>query len=140
MINLQRIASLNDKLFTEIRQLWLETGISNPQRNDSFEAVQFSLQHTGLILMAYDEAKAVGTVWLNHDYRRLYIHHMAVSPTRQNQGIGSLLMQEAITVAKELGYQAKLEVHSHNPAALHLYKKFGFTELEGYLTLIRRNL
>jgi ribosomal protein S18 acetylase RimI-like enzyme len=140
MIKVVRITQLTETLYDEAMQLWLETGISNPQRNDSFEAVSFSLQKTGTLIMAYEGSEAIGTAWLNHDFRRLYIHHMAVKPNRQNQGIGSLLMQEAIEVARELGYQAKLEVHRDNPAAMHLYKKFGFTELEGYLTLIKRNL
>ena len=140
MIEVARITQLTETVYKEIMQLWLETGISNPLRNDSFEAVEFSLQHTGLILLAYEDAIPVGAAWLNHDFRRLYIHHMAVLPSSQNRGIGSLLMQEALVVAKELGYQAKLEVHRDNPAAMHLYKKFGFTELEGYLTFIKRNL
>jgi len=140
MITIQRITRLTVETYAQAMQLWLDTGISSPQRNDSFAAVEFSLQHTGLILLAYEDAIPVGTAWLNHDFRRLYIHHMAVLPSSQNRGIGSLLMQEAVKVARELGYQAKLEVHRDNPAARHLYEKFGFTELEGYLTLIKRDI
>lgn len=140
MISVSRIERLSESVYHQAMQLWLETGISNTQRNDSFEAVSFSLEHTGTLIMAYDGPEAVGTAWVNHDFRRLYIHHMAVSPARQNKGIGALLMQECVAIARELGYQAKLEVHQDNPAARHLYKKFGFTELEGYLTYIKRNL
>ncbi len=140
MIHISRIEKLTEAAYRQAMELWLETGISNPQRNDSFDAVNFSLEHTGTLIMAYDDQQAVGTAWVNHDYRRLYIHHMAVKPARQNNGIGALLMQECVAIAKELGYQAKLEVHQDNPAARHLYKKFGFTELEGYLTYIKRNL
>lgn len=129
---------LDKSSFEQVSRLWLDTGISNPARKDDLESVQYNLDHTGLILLAMDGEEAVGTVWLCHDYRRLYIHHMAVAPTRQNQGIGRLLLQRSVEIATELGYQAKLEVHEDNPAAIHLYSSLGFTALDGYTVMIRR--
>lgn len=129
---------LDKSSFEQVSRLWLDTGISNPARKDDLESVQYNLDHTGLILLAMDGEEAVGTVWLCHDYRRLYIHHMAVSPTRQNQGIGRLLLQRSVEIATELGYQAKLEVHEDNPAAIHLYSSLGFTALDGYTVMIKR--
>lgn len=129
---------LDKSSFEQVSRLWLDTGISNPARKDDLESVQYNLDHTGLILLAMDGEEAVGTVWLCHDYRRLYIHHMAVAPTRQNQGIGRLLLKRSVEIATELGYQAKLEVHEDNPAAIHLYSSLGFTALDGYTVMIRR--
>jgi ribosomal protein S18 acetylase RimI-like enzyme len=82
----------------------------------------------------------VGTVWLTHDFRRLYIHHMAVHPLHQNQGYGHLLMQAAVNYACELKLQAKLEVHPENLPANHLYSQYGFEALDGYRIMIRRNI
>ncbi len=139
MVTLERVKELSKELYDKLLVLWQNTGISNPARKDSFEAVQFSLQHTGTIIIASDDEELLGAVWVNHDYRRLYIHHMAVNPQKQNQGIGTMLMVESVKIAGEYGYQAKLEVHVDNYAAWHLYEKFGFTELSGYRTLILRD-
>ncbi len=139
MPQILRIHDLNPQLYNELIELWNQTGINNPARSDSFDAISHTLQHGGIILCCHEDGRLCGSAWLTHDYRRLYIHHMAVLPSMQNTGIGNLLLQEALSIANSLGYQAKLEVHEDNPAARHLYKKHGFRELNGYLVMINRN-
>ncbi len=135
-----RSNSLDSSLYSSLTTLWDRAGISNPARADSESAIRLSLDHGGWLLLAYaDENFLCGSAWLTHDFRRLYIHHMAVLPEMQNQGIGQMLLKEALAVANEYGYQAKLEVHRDNPAARHLYAKYGFTDLDGYITMIRRS-
>lgn len=131
---------LSDDLYQKVIELWTITGITNPARADSFKAIQHSLENTGTLITAQDDGQVLGAMWVNHDYRRLYIHHMAVLPEMQNNGIGKALLKEALGIAKETGYQAKLEVHRDNPAARHLYQKMGFKDLEGYITMIKREL
>ena len=130
---------MNENLYSEIVSIWDKTGISNPERADSFDSIHRTLEHGGILLLAYMEAILVGTIWLTNDYRRLYLHHMAVLPEFQKQGIGRSLLQEAIQIADKQGLQAKLEVHSDNAAALNLYRSMGFKVLDGYLVMIRRN-
>ena len=130
---------MNENLYAEIISIWDKTGISNPERADSFDSIQRTLENVGILLLAYMDAILVGTIWLTNDYRRLYIHHMAVLPEFQKQGIGRSLLQEAIQIADKQGLQAKLEVHSDNAAALNLYRSMGFKVLDGYLVMIRRN-
>ncbi|MCK9556594.1 MAG: GNAT family N-acetyltransferase [Candidatus Cloacimonetes bacterium] len=132
--------SLSEDIYSKIIRLWQDTGITNPARADSYEAIEHSLQNTGTIICAEEASEIVGAMWINHDFRRLYIHHMAVSPSRQNQGIGKKLLREALDIAKATGYQAKLEVHRDNPAARHLYSEMGFKDLDGYITMIKREL
>lgn len=138
-IKIKRTNILDEQMFARITEIWRETGISNPARADHIEAIRYNLEHGGILLIAYDNDLLVGTVWLSHDHRRLYIHHMAVAVEKQNLGIGKLLLEEAIAISEELGYQAKLEVHKDNPAARHLYSSLGFTDLDGYITMIKRN-
>ncbi len=130
---------MNENLYAEIISIWDKTGISNPERADSFDSIQRTLEHGGILLLAYMDAILVGTIWLTNDYRRLYLHHMAVLPEFQKQGIGRSLLQEAIQIADKQGLQAKLEVQSDNAAALNLYRSMGFKVLDGYLVMIRRN-
>ena len=131
---------MNENLYAEIISIWDKTGISNPERADSFDSIQRTLENVGILLLAYMDAILVGTIWLTNDYRRLYLHHMAVLPEFQKQGIGRSLLKEAIQIADKQGLQAKLEVHSDNAAALNLYRSMGFKVLDGYLVMIRRNL
>ncbi|PKN72401.1 MAG: hypothetical protein CVU50_07455 [Candidatus Cloacimonetes bacterium HGW-Cloacimonetes-3] len=140
MTSIHRITELIPSFYVELIKLWDEAGISNPARSDSFEVISNSLSHGGVILTAYRDNSLLGSAWLTHDFRRVYIHHMAVLPRVQNTGIGALILKEALSIAGDLGYQAKLEVHTDNQSARHLYAKYGFTELNGYLTMIKRDI
>ncbi len=140
MIKLSVLSEITQEQFTEAAELWNLTGVGNPARGDTLEAVQKTLAHGGRMLLLYDDGLPVGTVWLSHDQRRLYIHHMAVRPERQHQGLGRRLLKQALAYASELQLQAKLEVHTDNPAALELYKSEGFQTLEGYLAMIKREI
>lgn len=135
---IRSVRSLDPEIFEAITRIWLETGISNPARADDFASIQYNLDHGGIMLLAELDGVLAGTAWLSHDFRRLYIHHMAVSPQLQNRGIGRQLLDAALEIAKEKGWQAKLEVHQDNAAARHLYASCGFTDLEGYITMIKR--
>lgn len=139
-MTITRYAQLSQELYTQIISLWEKTNITNPARADSYEAIEHSLQHTGTMIVALEGDEVIGTLWVNHDFRRLYLHHMAVNPELQNQGIGRALLSEALRIAKSTGYQAKLEVHQDNASARHLYSSLGFKELEGYITMIKREL
>jgi putative acetyltransferase len=57
---------------------------------------------------------------------------MAVRDDRQRRGVGTALLRAAIELADGwLNYQRlELSVYTDNLAALHLYRKFGFT-IEG---------
>ncbi len=137
-VNILRCQKLDSALFAAITDIWRDTGISNPARADSREAIQYNLDNGGMLLLAYLEDVLTGTIWLSHDFRRLYIHHMAVATDFQSRGIGRQLLMEALSIAREKGYQAKLEVHQTNSAGRHLYSSCGFTDLEGYITMIKR--
>lgn len=131
--------TINAQVFEQVTQLWEKTGVGNPARGDTLEAICATLQCNGKFLTIFNNQTLLGTCWITCDGRRLYVHHMAVSPEHQNQGLGSLLLNEVIKYSSKMKLQTKLEVHAENANALHLYKKFGFTPLEGYLSFIRRN-
>ncbi|HRY83071.1 MAG TPA: GNAT family N-acetyltransferase [Candidatus Cloacimonadota bacterium] len=140
MITINRHQNVSQPEFEQVMQIWLQTGLANPARADDRETVQRTLDHGGCLLIAWEGERAMGSSWLTHDFRRLYIHHMGVLPEFQNQGIGKALLGEALEIAHELGYQAKLEVFETNAKALHLYYSFGFENLERYYTLIKRRV
>lgn len=60
-----------------------------------------------------------------------YIDTLSVAQHAQGQGIGSSLLQAAITLAKKLGHQkVGLLVNSHNPQAKKLYRRIGFQTID----------
>ncbi len=130
---------INEVIFAELSQLWILCGVGNPVRGDNLQVIRQTLERDGKILTLYKDEVMIGTCWLTSDARRLYVHHMAVHPEYRNSGCGGLLMQQAVDYAQQLGLQLKLEVHQDNPSAKHLYEKWGFTELEGYITMIKRS-
>jgi ribosomal-protein-alanine N-acetyltransferase len=140
MIKVSVLSALSKEQYVSICTLWEMTGVGNPARGDSYEAVCHSLSHEGKIILCCSEELPVGTAWLTHDFRRLYIHHMAVHPNYQNKGYGHRIMETALEVAKELKLQIKLEVHKTNQAASKLYQEFGFTTLDGYQVMIKRDI
>lgn len=79
--------------------------------------------------------------------RRAYISRMIVKKEYRNRGIGSEILGFLIKKAIEMGFsELTIGVDKDNENALHLYRKFGFTEvlLEGadkdgeYYKLLKR--
>ncbi len=130
----------NQDIFQQLLKLWEITGVSNPQRGDDYEVIEKTLQQQGKIISVWNCELLIGACWLTSDCRRLYLHHMAVLPGYQNQGIGHKLMKESVAYASRLKLQLKLEVNENNPAAIHLYQKFGFNFIEHYQPMIRRKI
>ena len=124
--------------FGSLSELWTETGIGNPARGDSLDAVLRTLSLGGRLLVLDSQGRIVGSAWITDDGRRLYLHHMAVRPELQGRGLGKRLMDAAVSVARQRGMQMKLEVSEANPGAIALYRNYGFETLEGYRTMIRR--
>ena len=126
-------------VFAAVERIWNATGVGNPARGDTFESVQATLAHGGRLYTVKAQGAIVGVCWITDDGRRLYLHHMAVAPEHQGRGYARLLMEKALSFARERRLQMKLEVHRHNERAIHLYQSFGFTRLGDYEIFIRRD-
>lgn len=62
--------------------------------------------------------------------KRVYVSRMIVKKEYRNCGIGSELLNFLIKKAKEMGYsEMAIGVDKDNENALHMYRKFGFTEV-----------
>lgn len=88
----------------------------------------------GLMLVANMDGEHIGNCSLNGllPYKR-YAHRCDIAIALYQKycgaGIGKLMMNTVLSIAKEIGYeQAELEVIADNQAAIHLYQKVGFQE------------
>ncbi len=62
--------------------------------------------------------------------KRVYVSRMIVKKEYRNRGIGSEILEFLIEKAKQTGFsEMTIGVDKDNENALHLYRKFGFTEV-----------
>jgi len=62
--------------------------------------------------------------------KRIYVSRMIVKKEYRNRGIGSDILEFLIAKAKEMGFsEMTIGVDKDNINALHLYRKYGFTEV-----------
>ena len=60
----------------------------------------------------------------------MHILNIAVKKALQGQGIGSLLLEKALTYARQRGLKwVSLEVRASNQRAINFYHKFGFKKI-----------
>ena len=127
--------------FPEVENLWLETGLSDPDRGDTVAVIDESLKLGGklLVMEKKDLGIIIGSSWMTYDGRRIHLHHFAIKPEFQNIGLGKWLTVESLRFARTRNKQIKLEVHQDNDTAIHLYQSMGFTYLGDYNIYIIRD-
>lgn len=92
------------------------------------ETMQLPFIHS---MVAINGDEIAGYCYTSVMYDESEIYDIAVSSNYRKKGIGQLLMEEAISFAKEKGAEKMfLEVASKNSSAQALYKKNGF-EIDG---------
>jgi ribosomal protein S18 acetylase RimI-like enzyme len=60
----------------------------------------------------------------------IYIYQIAVKNANKREGIGTELMQKAITIAEGKKKPVAAHVRDYNDASNHLFQKLGFTAVE----------
>lgn len=132
----QKIIEFEPRLATEFERLnkaWLqkffyiepldEEVLSNPQT--------YIIDKGGFIFFALMEDKIAGTVALiKKDNNSFEVAKMAVDEAFQGNGLGKILLEACIEKGKKIG-ATSLFLFSNTilEPAIHLYKKFGFTEV-----------
>lgn len=132
-----KIIEYNDQLKEPIKTLnyeWLqkyfrveegdERSLSNPK--------EYIIDKGGFIYYAQLSNEIVGTASLLKKSEGVFeIGKMAVTATAQGYGIGTLLLEHCIAMAKQK-HISKLILYSNTSLApaIHLYKKYGFIETD----------
>lgn len=134
------IREYTEKDFEEVNLLWETVNMGGLARGDSKEIIQKTIDNNAKLFILEIDNKIIGTSWITSDYRRLYLHHFAISPEYQGKGYSKPLLEKTLKYAKEQGMQIKLEVHNTNKKAIKLYEKFGFKYLGDYDVYIIREI
>ena len=88
----------------------------------------------GGIFLAKNENEFVGCVAIRKfDNEIAELKRMFVKPDFQNFGIGKTLLEKAIELAKSCNYKLiRLDTLNYMKPAIHLYKQYGFYEIQPY--------
>lgn len=89
----------------------------------------------GALLIAYSkEDEPVGCCGIRKiDEGICELKRMYIIPRFQGYGIGRQMMEQSISIGKELGYEKmRLDTLPTMQSAVGLYKKYGFYEIEPY--------
>ena len=127
--------------FDQVNRVWIETGMGGSVRGDDAKIIDRTLKSGARLFVLENTStnEIIGTSWLTHDERRIYMHHFGINPAYQGNGYAHKLMKASMEFARSTGLQIKLEVHHDNIKAIQLYKKWGFNYLGDYDVYIIRN-
>lgn len=130
----ENLQELNDEVFTDNSKYDSDL-VLDWARSEKGEAYFKGLviDSESICLVAEDEGVLVGYIAASPKditYRKskyIEIDNMGVIPEYRSQGVGKMLMDECLKIAKERGFQkAYVNCYSANDKAINFYKKNGF--------------
>ena len=115
--------------YERVYTLWLNTsnmGLNNI--DDSEEGIaKYLLRNPYTCFVAEKAGVIVGVILCGHDGRRGYIHHTAVAQCEQRNGIGTALLNAAMSALEREGIsKAALVVFDKNEKGNFFWEKRGF--------------
>ena len=116
--------------YESVYALWLSCeGMGLNDLDDSREGIERYLRRNpDTCIVCEDGGMIAGVILSGHDGRRGYIHHTAVHPEHRGVGIGTLLVNAALTALKAEGiHKAALVVLERNIPGNAFWEKQGFT-------------
>lgn len=125
--------------YDAVYALWMScAGMGLNNLDDSREGIdRFLKRNPQTCFVAEHENRIIGVIMTGSDGRRGFIYHTAVDSAYRKQGIGSRLVDTALTALKKQGiHKAALVVFEKNAAGNAFWEKAGFTSRED---LVYRN-
>jgi ribosomal protein S18 acetylase RimI-like enzyme len=134
------------KDFADLNYAWIEKyfGIEEHDRELLDHPFEQIVEPGGEIFFAVSDERVCGTAaMISTNNRSFELSKMAVSPDLRGRGISNALMDACIEFARAKGAEIIwLETNSKLPAAIGLYRKYGFehTELDPNTLYSRANV
>ena len=113
----------------QVIELWRRCGLVRPA-NDPARDIARKLAHSPeLFLVGTIDGELVATAMAGYDGHRGWINYLAVTPNRQNEGLGTRIMALAERSLGELGCpKINLQLRTTNAHVREFYGKIGFLE------------
>ncbi|MDQ6421766.1 GNAT family N-acetyltransferase [Paenibacillus sp. LHD-117] len=124
----------NKKLHAkDVAKVFKNSGIKRPY--DDLDRIQRMIDHSDLIISAWDENKLIGIARAITDFSYCcYLSDLAVDQEYQNQSIGKNLVNRLQLL---LGDETSLVLLS-SPGAIHFYHKIGFEKSDKAFVIARK--
>ena len=132
-----RKMSIDD--YEAVYKLWINTpGMGLNTTDDSKDGIEkYLYRNPNTCFVAENENEIIGVIMSGHDGRRGLIHHTSVKASEREQGIGSALLESAMSALKSEGiHKTALVVFAKNKIGNAFWEKRGFTSRED---LVYRN-
>jgi len=126
--------ALAKTLFLEYaRDIDLDLSFQDFDRELTEIRVQYGPAEGGILILRVDGRPAGCVAVRRFEKDKAELKRMYVRPANRGQGLGRRLGEEALALAKRLGYQAiRLDTLPQMGKALALYASFGFVEIPAY--------
>jgi len=112
-----------------VYRLWLNTpGMGLNTSDDSKEGIKKYLERNpNTCFVAENYSEIIGVILSGHDGRRGFIHHTAVKVSKRGSGIGSKLVDTAMSALDKEGInKVALVVYGKNDIGNSFWEKYGF--------------
>ena len=121
-----RLMTIDD--YDEVYALWQSSEGIGLSAADERESIARFLEHNpGLAFVARAGSELAGAVMVGNDGRRGYLHHLAVSPRHQRQGLGRALVERCLLALSERGiHKCHIFVYAGNQSGKAFWENAGF--------------
>jgi putative acetyltransferase len=126
--------ALAKELFLEYAgDIGLDLSFQNFDEELAGLTVQYGPSEGGILLLSVEDRPAGCVAVRRFEKDTAELKRMYVRPAYRGQGYGRRLGEEALALARRLGYQAiRLDTLPQMGKAIALYQSFGFVEIEPY--------
>lgn len=118
-MNLNHLNELQEILISDFDDFWSFSTLKEEVENENSSYIIGKINN-----------EIIGFAGLKKIFDQADIMNIVIKKTYRNQGIGTLLLENLILLAKDLNISTLfLEVNDQNKPAIHLYEKLGFEKL-----------
>ena len=118
-MNLNHLNELQEILISDFDDFWSFSTLKEELENENSSYIIGKINN-----------EIIGFAGLKIIFDQADIMNSLIKKTYRNQGIGTLLLENLILLAKDLNISTLfLEVNEQNKPAIHLYEKLGFEKL-----------
>lgn len=118
-MNLNHLNELQEILISDFDDFWSFSTLKEEVENENSSYIIGKINN-----------EIIGFAGLKIIFDQADIMNIVIKKTYRNQGIGTLLLENLILLAKDLNISTLfLEVNEQNKPAIHLYEKLGFKKL-----------
>lgn len=120
---------MNIEDYEQVYKLWQATDIIIKGSDQKEEIQRMLKRNPYMCLVGVEDSKIISVVLGGFDGRRGYVHHLAVKPEKQGQGLGKAMMDELMKRFEDLKViKVHLFVEENNKEVKDFYRNIGFKE------------